>query len=328
MNSTIRHRTRQIALNLLKTGIAVFLLGYVIQGTGFSFQGFTEVIKQTRAFWFIMSLPGVLLVLWVKSYRWYLLMRTEGIRYPLPQTYAAYLTSFFIGLLTPGRFGEIVKVYYVRNLPGSGLFKAFQTVISDRFFDLYFLLAAGAVSWAFIMHPDDNLIKGLVAGFAVGGLLVARLFIFMIRNRHQGFWGFVHYSLKPITGFSSAKNWGITLLAYFLYYAQSFFIAKSLGIEIGFLWLAAIMTLTSAILLLPVTFAGFGARELSLVMLLALWGIPSETAVAFSLLQFVSSFAVGGVTGMAFWFWNPVPMAALREDYRHLRRLLGKKNKE
>lgn len=327
MKINIPIRIRSIAINLLKTGIALFLLAYVIKGTGFSFQGFAEVLKQTKASWFIISLPGVLMVLWVKSYRWYLLMRAEGIRYPMPQTYAAYLTSFFIGLLTPGRFGEIVKVYYVRNLPGSGLFKAFQTVISDRFFDLYYLLAVGGVSWAFIMLPDNTLIKYLAAGLAFGGLIIARVFIFVIRNRHHGFWGFLHYSLKPITGFASAKNWGMTLLAYLLYYAQSYLIAKSLGIDIGFLWLSAVMTLTSAILLLPVTFAGFGARELSLVMLLAHWGIPSETAVAFSLLQFVSSFAVGGLTGMAFWFWNPIPMAALRQDYQHLRRLLGKKEK-
>ena len=236
------------------------------------------------------------------------------------------MTSFFIGLLTPGRFGEIVKVYYIRNLSSSGLRGAFQTVLADRFFDLYFLLAAGGVSWVLLYQSQEGLLLGLSFGMALAGLLVLAIVLKTLKNFKNAWISFVRDSLFPLAGSRSLKNWGVTLLAYLLYYLQSYVIALSLHIQIGFAELSAVMTLTSAILLLPVTFAGFGAREMSLVVMLGLFQVKPETAVAFSLLQFVSSFAVGGLTGLLFWRWNPVPLESLRQDYQHLKELLkGKK---
>ncbi|MDK2909880.1 MAG: glycosyltransferase 2 family protein [Bacteroidales bacterium] len=308
---------KKILLNLLKAAVAIGLLWLIVARTGFALDTFVEVISKTRLVWFLPSLPGVLIVLWIKAWRWHLLMRNQHIFFAQSKSFIAYLTSFFIGLLTPGRFGEIVKVYYVRSLPGAGLFRSFQTVIADRFYDLYFLFAYGIVSYFLIFNDYSSISLFSSIGAGLLGLPMLWLLLKFIKPKDpsKGLIGFLHGSLAMITGMRSAHTWFITFFAYLAYFAQSWLIARSLDISIDFISLSAIMTLTSVVLLLPVTWAGMGTREFSLVMLMALFGVSSEKAIAFSLLQFTSSFLVGGLTGLALWFHMPIPKEELKKDY-------------
>lgn len=321
---------KKIALNLLKAFVAIGLLWLIVARTGFTTDAFFDVLYKTRPAWFMASLPGVLVVLWIKAFRWHLLMKQRDIHFPRQKSFIAYLTSFFIGLLTPGRFGEIVKVYYIRALPGAGLFKSFQSVIADRFYDLYFLFSAGLLSYVLIFKENQPafILSAIIAG--VLGLLLLWLILrfFKPKDPSRGFAGFLHGSLSLLTGSHSLIPWLTTLLAYLAYFFQSWLIARSLGIDIGFMSLSAIMTLTSVVLLLPVTWAGMGTREFSLVMLMAPYGVASEQALAFSLLQFSSSFLIGGLTGLALWFRLPIPMQDLKKDYTALQELFkSRKNK-
>ncbi|MGC8865817.1 MAG: lysylphosphatidylglycerol synthase transmembrane domain-containing protein [Bacteroidales bacterium] len=315
---------KKIATNLLKALVALGLLGLVVTRTGFTLEAFVNTLKNSSFPWLAASLPGVLIILYIKAYRWHLLLRQKAIHFSPQKSYIAYLTSFFIGLLTPGRFGEIVKVYYVRALPEAGLFKSFQTVIADRFYDLYFLLSAGLISYLLIFREQQpHWIQAAIWAFPAALILLWMLLkAWRPSNPAQGFFGFLHGSLHLLTGASSLFPWLSTLLAYLAYFLQSWFIARSLHLNIDFLSLSAIMVLTSVVLLLPVTWAGMGTREFSLVMLMALYGISSEQALAFSLLQFTSSFLIGGLTGLAFWFHMPIPRAELRKDYEAIQKLL------
>lgn len=315
---------KKILLNLLKAAVAIGLLWLTMTRTGFTLDTFIEEISKTRLIWFLPSLPGVLVVLWIKAWRWYLLMRNQSIFFTQSKSFIAYLTSFFIGLLTPGRFGEIVKVYYVRSLPGAGLFRSFQTVIADRFYDLYFLFAYGIVSYFLVFndYPTTSLFSSIGAGLLGLPLLWLLLKFIQPKDPSKGLIKFLHGSLAMITGRRSVRTWFITIFAYLVYFAQSWLIVRSLDISIDFISLSAIMTLTSIVLLLPVTWAGMGTREFSLVMLMALFGVASDKAIAFSLLQFASSFLVGGLTGLALWFRLPIPKEELMKDFKAIRNLM------
>ena len=64
-------------LNMAKILIALGLLAFVLTRTGFSTAVFREALMQAHPWWFVLSLPGVLLVLFIKSYRWFLIMKDE-----------------------------------------------------------------------------------------------------------------------------------------------------------------------------------------------------------------------------------------------------------
>jgi hypothetical protein len=309
---------------LLKALVAVGLIWLIIGKTGFTFKEFLDILKGINLWMYSLALPGVLIVLWLKSRRWHYLMKTEGIHYDTTNTYKSYLTSYSIGLLTPGRFGEIVRVYYIRDLSEGGLFKAFQTVIADRFFDLYFVLGGGLLSYALLLQTENITFLWISVMIVIFGLLILWVLLYCFRNKNQkhNFISFLYGSLYPITGIHSMKNWLLTVFAYMIYFLQSYLIAKALNFHIGFWEMAGVIIITSAVLLIPITWAGFGTRELSLVVLLAHWGISSESAMAFSLLQFVATFFIGGITGLVIWFSHPIPREALKKDYESIKQFL------
>jgi uncharacterized membrane protein YbhN (UPF0104 family) len=118
--------------------------------------------------------------------------------------------------------------------------------------------------------------------------------------------------------FQSAMLWPwlLTLGAYFVFYVANFWIFKSIGIQLSLIDIGFILSLMSLATLIPISLAGFGTREVSLVFLLSFYGISPEVAIVFSLLQFTAFFLWGGLMGWLFWLYNPVKMSLMKEDYR------------
>lgn len=90
---------------------------------------------------------------------------------------------------------------------------------------------------------------------------------------------------------AAALRHGLTMLALWM-------LALALGLQVDFVTLAWIRTLVTFAVILPVSVAGFGVRELTFVALLAPYGVMPAEAVALGLLMFARGliFAViGGV---------------------------------
>jgi uncharacterized membrane protein YbhN (UPF0104 family) len=83
-----------------------------------------------------------------------------------------------------------------------------------------------------------------------------------------------------------AATVGLTILAFML-------VADSLGVDLPFVSWALIVPPVSLIQLVPVSLAGWGVRELGFVVVLAGFGIPSEAALAASLLVGLCMIVVG-----------------------------------
>lgn len=143
-----------------------------------------------------------------------------------------------------------------------GLFKAFQTVIADRFFDLYFVLGGGLLSYALLLQTENITFLWISVMIVIFGLLILWVLLYCFRNKNQkhNFISFLYGSLYPITGIHSMKNWLLTVFAYMIYFLQSYLIAKALNFHIGFWEMAGVIIITSAVLLIPITWAGFGTR--------------------------------------------------------------------
>jgi len=90
---------------------------------------------------------GVSMLL-VRAVRWRLLCGGLGLRVGLREALRIYLVGTFAAAATPGRVGDIVKAYYVRDRrPEGGLAAGIASVVYDRLLDLGQIcaLALGAV---------------------------------------------------------------------------------------------------------------------------------------------------------------------------------------
>jgi uncharacterized protein (TIRG00374 family) len=93
----------------------------------------------------------------------------------------------------------------------------------------------------------------------------------------------------------------ISLLSWLIYFIQAYFIALSIGINISFFYLSAVMSIVSIIVLIPVTFYGLGTREIVIITLMSKIGIASEMAVSFSLVLILSQVIMTGICFIGWW---------------------------
>jgi uncharacterized membrane protein YbhN (UPF0104 family) len=120
--------------------------------------------------------------------------------------------------------------------------------------------------------------------------------------------------VNDLGGKASIGNWILTVFAYLIYFAMCQTILVSLGISMSFIDVCFVISTMSLILLIPVSIAGFGPREATLILLLARYGVSAESALSFSLLQFTVFFLFGGLLGLVAMLSAPLPLWRIREE--------------
>lgn len=268
----------------------------------------------------ILNFPLVAL----KALRWRLLMQAAGIHVGPWTALRTYFASLFIGFLTPGRVGEFVKAAYVSSKTQAKLSKTLPSAVMDRLLDLYVLTAIGipgVVRYGLV--PDREGLWWLVAMvvlFLVPLLLVAtgktlkRLKdsepVLRLREKLPEPIVEAVVQMASLTVEVSLTCVGITILAYLVFFLQCEIGAWAVHLHISFVDMILVMSVTSLVSLIPVSVAGIGVRDLSLIVLLGKIGASNAQALAFSMMILIVSFIGGGVIGACCWLWEPIDIPA------------------
>ncbi len=292
----------------------------------FSTKDFAKAWDDLNIWYLIVVLPVVIIVLAIKAYRWKLLLHSTGFFYKYLHALRAYLSSYSVGVVTPGRLGELIKVYNVRKeIQSIDAITAFRTVVVDRLFDLFFLSWFGLAGLFF--YFDVFGVKSpwilILISFAIvfSGLLLLHFFFKVFLKKHIKKNKILLFTDQCIIGLLSFKNilaWVISFIAYFVFFLGIQILLASLQIHINFIETGFIISLIGLILLLPISVAGFGTREAGLIYLLSFYGINAEIAISFSLLQFSTFFVWGGLIGLIFWLASPVSLEMIKEDSKKI----------
>jgi uncharacterized protein (TIRG00374 family) len=308
---------RQIAFRLIGLGIlALILIKLDLQATA-------AVLSELRMGYLLLAVAANLLLFGLKSWRWQALLHMQGIHYPWRDAFLAFLAGLFLGLVTPGRVGEMSKALYLKqdcDLPVSA---GMASVLMDRLLDLYTILLLGALGLAwFRLVPAWSL--GLVFAGIVAALLLP---IALINNRFaSGVLGatarlpFVHryaarfteamvrfqQGLRPLVAPSLLVPVALTLVAYVLFFGQGRLLALALDLPVGIAYLAVCLSVAGVVTLLPISFSGLGTRDAVLITLFAPVGLASEQAVAYSCLFFLTFYVGGGIIGALGWQLKPL----------------------
>ena len=84
---------------------------------------------------FATAIPYFLII----NCRWNMIMKTQKIEYSLKESLIMYVIGFSAGVITPGKLGEFIKVFYLKN-DGYPFGKSFLVTLLDRLFDLIVLI--------------------------------------------------------------------------------------------------------------------------------------------------------------------------------------------
>ena len=268
----------------------------------------------------------------IKAFRWCWLLRAQRIRYGIWPATLSYFGSIFIGLLTPGRLGEFVKAMHVNQDCGVPIGQAFSSVLADRLFDLYTLLAVGGGALlSLTAWRDSNGVLGLAL---LALLLTLPLAMFL----HKGVFGRIRvlgsHLGRPGQWLFASQSWllelrnglrqlslpwllaavGLTVLAYGIFFGQCYLLALALGLKTSFVQVSFAVALGSLVTLLPISISGLGTREAAMIAYLGTAGVPAEAALGFSLLVFATFYVAGGLIGAVAWWMKPVPLERLRKS--------------
>lgn len=302
-------------------GIAIFL--YILWNMDpgrvwASMQGINPAILFLAV---LVTIPVVLL----KALKWNILARSCGINQRFSSSVSGWLVGFSIGIITPGRIGDLSRACYLRE--GAGLGTGLTTVVVDRLVDVIVLFVLTIVGLSFlitsytigsILFPISILFVTLVVialAFTRKGL-VARmlrpLFRRLVPVKYKPRLSSLFEEFYKGIGLMGRRkallltSTMICILAWTFSIFQYYVISLSMGLGISYSFLFMVSPLTILLDALPISFSGLGTRDAVFIYFLSLVGIAAESAVAFSIMIFLAIYILTGISGMVFWMKNPI----------------------
>jgi len=300
--------------------IGLLILLFIL--TKLNFRTFVIQFKHIDLYLLCTAIFLNLPLLFTKSKRWKIFLNTQKLSISTKKAFSIYLSSLYIGFITPGRLGEIIKAFYLKQDRVTSFSKGLSSAIMDRLLDLYLLILLGSFAVYYFFKG-----RGISFEFVFGTVIVLSLPIIILHPKFLNLLTrFIFGKIVPIkfkdklnesfNEFSEGMNqiinpillFGIflTVLSYSIFFFQCYLVARSMGLPISYIELALIMSIVNLITFIPISISGLGTREASMIFLFKTIGLSTEVAVFFSFLVFFTSFICGGLMGFIAWWFNPI----------------------
>ncbi|HTN83976.1 MAG TPA: lysylphosphatidylglycerol synthase transmembrane domain-containing protein [Sorangium sp.] len=267
-----------------------------------------------------------LLNIHLKVVRWDALLRAQGIRYPLGRAWASFMTSLYVGMLTPGRVGDLLRIRYLRHDLGVPYAEGLASVVMDRLCDLYVLAAFVAVGIA----RYSAVIAGRLAWLTWGGIAITvlaplvllipgfaeRLMLALSRKlakapvgAEPGAASRFLVALRAHVGRGLLVTLPVTVATFIVNFLQGYLIARALGLSLSLFDVTCLLAIANLLGLLPISIAGVGVREFFFALVFPSLGFSAEHGVSFGLLVFAVIYLVVVALGFVSWQVAPPPSA-------------------
>ena len=278
-----------------------------------------SAVREVNGLLLLFALLLNVLVVHLKVVRWRDLLAARGYRYPLGRTYLAVLSSLYLGMLTPGRVGDVLRVQYVKREIDVPYVEGLAVTVMDRFCDMYVLAAMVALGTVhFATALDSNLAYASWAAVAIA-TLAPSLFLFKgpaeflgrvlgrLTDRWRTSLSALLAALRALIGKAVFVAIPLTVASFAINYLQGWIIAHAIGIELSFLDVASLLAATSLLGLMPISVSGVGVRELFLALVFPALGLLAAQGVLFGVLVFLCNYVVIVLAGFVAWQISPPP---------------------
>jgi uncharacterized membrane protein YbhN (UPF0104 family) len=197
-----------------------------------------------------MSLVLVPPLIYLRSLRWQGILEKYGITYTAWKCFSVYFIEM-VAVMVVATIGTFAKVFYLQR-DGYGLKRPILTIIVDKYYDYLLPLIFGCTS-VFLAWAKIG------AGF---GLLIFTAVTFLaFTPARKTVW-----LLSPrIYDTLNFRTYLFSVAAFAIYFLCIYFLSLGLRIELGFFEVILIMTITSLVAMIPISFLGIGTRDAGLL---------------------------------------------------------------
>jgi uncharacterized protein (TIRG00374 family) len=301
-------RLRKQLLDLLKIEVSLLLIIVILRSVDMN--KLWQVLRQASP-WFLLaalvvSIAGVVL----RAYRWQILLHDQGVKASMRELTVLWFVSFlFTNLLPTGIGGDAIKMYELSQSSERGA-EVVSSVLVDRFMGLFSLQAIGLLALIFswrIVPAQIVLLTLVVFGVSILAAWVVsyrRLWGWMARyvpffDRLLGIRQ-VRSLIDSLQSYSPSallRSFAVGLAFNALLISMNVLIGTALGIDVPVPFYMISVPITSAVLILPISFAGLGVREATYLGLFSQVGVGKEFAVTLSLLVYALGTMAPGIVG-------------------------------
>lgn len=283
-----------------------------------------QILLNTNPVLFVVSMLMFIPMFFTKILRWKFIMDKQKIHYSVGKCSSMYLSALYIGLVTPGKVGELIRTFYLKR-DGVAFGRGFFSVFFDRFYDLLALLSIAYLG----LFLFAEVFRTLIVFLTVVGLIgAAALGVFILKKNTLGkIVKFIIARATPKKYRDDIENTArefykdirilgpaslfyivfLSFLSWFAHFIQVQLLAMSIGMDVSMIHIAFVVSVATLLSLLPVSLLGVGTRDASFVFLFAMIGITKEISVALSTLMLITT-VIFAFFSMFFWFKNPVSM--------------------
>ena len=271
----------------------------------------------SAASWDLVALSVLLMAFghYAKSYQLYYMTRHQAISLSPAKVLGVSLITKFYGLFLPGILaGGGVRWYHFARADNKPA-QALAVVIMNRVLETSMVILLGLCFWFLDRTAAETVPLHLMILLAVVSVAVylvtfnRHVHALMLRMAEIGLvpeWvrskaAKVLYALSSFEKLPTREHMamlGFALLFHVLGLTSLWLLATALDIGITILTLGWIRSLIAIILLLPISIAGIGVREASLIALLIPYGVATGDALTFSILMFARGLVFAGVGGV------------------------------
>ncbi len=301
-------------------GILQILLSLVLLTWLVSRAGLDEIVQTFANLhwgWYLFAFSLFVLNVFIRAYRWYLLLHSLNERPTFRHLVYLYFVGFFANNFIPSGFGgDVVKVVNLRRAYGRGT-EALSSVLMDRLTGLLgsALIALIALIWNSLGHVTAvDLPPALWTAVALLSLGIPTAFLLIRWGNPLAFiakrWPKIQrlpkydkleqlvetvnrYPARALTS-SLLTSLPFTLSLIILQYS----IARALSVELSIFTFALFVPIISIINLLPLSFNGLGVREGAYQFLFVPLGVADASAIAMSLAFYFLRFSSGLIGGL------------------------------
>jgi uncharacterized membrane protein YbhN (UPF0104 family) len=267
-----------------------------------------KILLASKWTFFILSLALIPPFIFLRSTRWQIILSKYDMSYTKWQCFKIYFVEM-VAIMVVATVGTLAKAVYLKR-DGHGLLVPLLSILAEKYYDYLLPLIFGAISVLLVwIKPGSEIGLILFILLTCLAFIPARKACLLLSPR------FFPKRLKELL---RKKGWNIIehllkIHAIFgLYFISIYFLTKGLNLELSFFQVVLIMTITSLITLIPISFLGIGTRDAGLLAVFNFFGHTPEQAVALSMALLLLRIAIVFI-GAVFWFSDPPPLAELKQ---------------
>jgi uncharacterized membrane protein YbhN (UPF0104 family) len=241
--------------------------------------------------WFALGLACSIVSNVISAARWAAIARGLSLVAPLPAAIASYFRGMTMNVLLPGATvsGDLLRGYELSKVGGNPLLRSGLSVLLDRLSGLWVLCAMSLAS-LLIAHALGMLALDHTIALYIAGLALALALPWVPFPRAK--WEAVRRETLASGGPVLSSIW-LSVLVQVFSAAALWLFAFAAGLELTYPVMLAAAAPIFIMGAMPLGWGGFGARELSAVVVLGVLDVMADQATATALLYGISAVLQG-----------------------------------